>query len=393
VATNSPGSVQSNTVTVTVTNTAVAPTITTQPSDVTVCAGSNATFSVAANGTASLHRQWRRNGVDLTGENGTSYTLQNAQLSNNGETFSVVVSNTAGSVTSNNAILTVTSCSTYTVGGTVSGLTGTGLVLQNNGGDNLAISSNGAFTFATPLANGTGYAVTVLTQPSGQNCIITNGSGTISGANVTNVAVACGGSNTVTDIDGNVYNTVTIGTQVWMKENLKVTKYRNGDAIGTTIPATLDISGEASPKYQWAYDGNESNVATYGRLYTWYAATDSRGLCPTGWHLPTDAEWTTLTDYLGGASVAGGKMKEAGTAHWNSPNTGADNSSGFTALPGGYRNFWGTFSSIGGVGNWWSATLFDATNAWGLWLDYTYADAFRFGYYDYYGFSVRCVRD
>ena len=124
---------------------------------------------------------------------------------------------------------------------------------------------------------------------------------------------------TVTDIDGNVYNTVTIGTQVWMKENLKVTKYRNGDAIGITTPATLDIWGETSPRYQWAYDGNESNVATYGRLYTWYAVTDSRGVCPTGWHVPTDSEWTTLTDYLGGESVAGGKMKEAGTTHWNSP--------------------------------------------------------------------------
>lgn len=88
----------------------------------------------------------------------------------------------------------------------------------------------------------------------------------------------------VTDIDGNVYHTVTIGTQVWMVENLKVTKYRNGDLIGTTTPATLDISGEAEPKYQWVYDGKESNVSTYGRLYTWYAITDNRNVCPKGWH-------------------------------------------------------------------------------------------------------------
>src|SRR5688500_14669040 len=118
---------------------------------------------------------------------------------------------------------------------------------------------------------------------------------------------------TVTDIEGNVYHTVTIGTQVWMAENLKTTKYRNGDLIGTTIPATLDISSESAPKYQWAYNGEESIVATYGRLYTWYAVTDSRNVCPTGWHVPSDAEWTTLTTYLGGESVAGDKLKENGT--------------------------------------------------------------------------------
>ena len=126
--------------------------------------------------------------------------------------------------------------------------------------------------------------------------------GNISASSSDNITLYTVGS-TVTDIDNNVYNTVIIGTQIWLKENLKVTKYRNSDTITTT----------------WAYNGNESNVSTYGRLYDWYAATDSRGLCPTGWHLPTDAEWTTLTDYLEGLSVAGGKLKEAGTTHWNSP--------------------------------------------------------------------------
>jgi len=138
----------------------------------------------------------------------------------------------------------------------------------------------------------------------------------------------------VTDIDGNVYQTVSIGTQVWMKENLKVTRYRNGDIITPTNPATLDISGESAPKYQWAYNGDEGNVAVYGRLYTWYAATDLRNVCPSGWHLPTDTEWTTLTTFLGGFKVAGGKLKETGSAHWQSPSTGATNQSGFTALPG-----------------------------------------------------------
>ena len=203
-----------------------------------------------------------------------------------------------------------------------------------------------------------------------------------------------GGGTTVTDIDGNVYNTVTIGTKVWLKENLKVTKYRNGESIGTTTPATLDISSETAPKYQWAYGGEEDIAAVYGRLYTWYAATDSRGICPTGWHLPTDAEWTMLTDYLGGAAVAGGKMKEAGEAHWITPNTGADNSSGFTALPGGYRYFDGTFDYGGYGGYWWSATTeLSATNAWIRFLSYSSTSAHRPNGNKNYGNSMRCVRD
>src|SRR5664279_2839934 len=121
--------------------------------------------------------------------------------------------------------------------------------------------------------------------------------------------------NLIENIDGNVYTSVNIGTQVWMVGNLKTTKYSNGELIGTTTPATLDISLETTPKYQWAYDGNESDVSIYGRLYTWYAVTDSRNICPTGWHVPTDAEWTTLNTYLGDDSVAGGKLKETGITH------------------------------------------------------------------------------
>jgi uncharacterized protein (TIGR02145 family) len=198
------------------------------------------------------------------------------------------------------------------------------------------------------------------------------------------------GGATVTDIDGNVYNTVTIGTQVWMKENLKVTKYRNGDAIGTT---TGGIPNDSSSKYQWAYDGNESNATIYGRLYTGYAATDTRGICPTGWHVPTDAEWTTLIDYLGGSGVAGGKMKEAGTTHWNSPNTGADNSSGFTGLPGGTRFNDGTFYYMGYLGYWWSATDYDATRTWTSGLYSPNSAVNRDPIDKDRGFSVRCVGD
>ena len=195
---------------------------------------------------------------------------------------------------------------------------------------------------------------------------------------------------TVTDIDGNVYHTVTIGTQVWMVENLKTTKYRNGDLIGTSIPATLDLSSESSPKYQWAYNEEVSKVATYGRLYTWYAATDSRNVCPTGWHVPSEAEWTTLITYLG--SVAGGKLKEKGTVHWLSPNNGANNESGFTGLPGGLRQKDGTFGGLTNLGTWWSSSEY-MPNAWSLSLYWTNENAIGLQFEKFWGFSVRCVRD
>jgi len=197
---------------------------------------------------------------------------------------------------------------------------------------------------------------------------------------------------TVKDNDSNVYKTVTIGTQVWMAENLKTTKYRNGDLIGTTTPATLDISGETTPKYQWTYDGNESNVATYGRLYTWYAVTDNRNVCPAGWHVPSDAEWTTLITFLGGIRVAGGKLKETGTTHWQSPNIGATNESGFTALPSGGREANGTFGGVGDDGLWWSSSETSATIAYNRYMDYLGFVSSSLGSKQD-GFSVRCLRD
>ena len=205
----------------------------------------------------------------------------------------------------------------------------------------------------------------------------------------------------VTDIDDNVYHTISIGNQVWMIENLKTTKYRNGDLIGTTTPATLYLSEGSYSKYQWAYAGNESNVATYGRLYTWYAATDSRNVCPTGWHVPTDAEWTTLTTFLGGENIAGGKLKETGTNHWPTPNNIATNSSGFTALPGGLRYYDGTFLSIGSTldsrGSWWSSSEWISTwstgDAWYICVYHNNLGNVRGHYTKSGGFSVRCIKD
>ena len=197
----------------------------------------------------------------------------------------------------------------------------------------------------------------------------------------------------VTDIDGNVYQTIKIGTQLWMRENLKVTRYLNGEVIGTSTPATLDISGESAPKYQWAYNGDEENVAVYGRLYTWFAVTDSRNVCPAGWHIPTDSEWTTLTTYLGGFKIAGGKLKETGALHWRSPNTAATNETGFTALPASYRSINGEFSHFGIYGGWWSSS---ELNPFMAWTRYMTAIAKYTGVYPYgksLGFSVRCLKN
>jgi uncharacterized protein (TIGR02145 family) len=198
------------------------------------------------------------------------------------------------------------------------------------------------------------------------------------------------------DGDNINYPVVEIGSQVWMALNLRTTKYRNGDVIGTTIPKTLNITAETSPKYEWVYYGYEIQIdtASYGRLYTWHAATDSRSLCPTGWHLPLQTEWNTLFTTLGGASVAGGKIKETGLTHWASPNTGATNESGFTVLPNGSRAPAGSCANYTKFSYLWSATEKDNNYAW-------YSAASYDSGYSYsdintgknVGLGIRCVKD
>ncbi len=198
---------------------------------------------------------------------------------------------------------------------------------------------------------------------------------------------------TVTDIDGNIYHTIKIGDQWWMMENLKVTHYRNGDPIPNVpdYPAWMGLTTGAYCEY----NNDINNVAAYGRLYNWYTVGDSRNIAPAGWHVPSDAEWQTLVDYLGGEAVAGGKMKEAGTAHWNSPNTGATNESGFTALPGGYRfGDGGDYSDMGYNVFFWSTTERDGyLLVWTLDLNYSSSGAGRGGHTKPGGLTVRCVKD
>ncbi|MFA5434038.1 MAG: fibrobacter succinogenes major paralogous domain-containing protein [Candidatus Paceibacterota bacterium] len=196
---------------------------------------------------------------------------------------------------------------------------------------------------------------------------------------------------TVTDIDGNVYHTVTIGTQVWMVENLKTTKYRDG----TSIPNVTDNTAwsNLTTGAYCDYNNTPSNSSTYGRLYNWYVATNAHNIAPTGWHVPTDADWSTLTTYLGFEFVVGGKLKEIGTTHWQSPNEGATNEAGFTALPGGHRHSNGAFDDIGYYGTWWSATDVSASDAWLRYMYYDYSIVTRDYNSKEVGLSVRCVRD
>jgi uncharacterized protein (TIGR02145 family) len=197
---------------------------------------------------------------------------------------------------------------------------------------------------------------------------------------------------TMTDQDGNVYETVTIGTQTWMAENLRTTKYNDGSSI-TNVTSASEWEGLTTGAY-CNYNNTSSNdtIATFGRLYNWYAVNTGK-LAPAGWHVPTDAEWTTCTTYLGGTSGAGGKLKETGTTHWISPNTGATNETGFTALPGGSRNYDGTFVNIGIYGTWWSATEYNTYYAWFRYVGYGSSIVGRNSIRQEVGFSVRCVRD
>jgi len=202
--------------------------------------------------------------------------------------------------------------------------------------------------------------------------------------------------------DGNVYQTIMIGNQEWMAENLKY------------LPSVVDPgTGSNTTAYYYVYDYNgtdvtaakaTSNYSTYGVLFNWPAAmagsasstanpSGVQGVCPTGWHLPSDAEWTELTDYLGGESVAGGKLKETVTTHWDSPNVGATNETGFTALPGGLRSDEDCFNDIGLCGYWWSSTERSTSEAWGRDLIYDSSNLGTNGGYKEPGFSIRCVKD
>ena len=189
---------------------------------------------------------------------------------------------------------------------------------------------------------------------------------------------------TVTDYDGNVYNTVIIGDQIWLKENLKSLHYNDGNEIPGAV----------------AYNNDDSLGAIYGLLYTWDAAMNgsnvpgTQGVCPCEWHLPTSAEWSELENFLGGSSVAGGKMKDTTAGFWQSPNTGADNSSGFTGLPAGeYDTNQGIFQLLNQYAVFWTSTSVSTTKANERYLSYNNASSTSFDWYKTLKYSIRCIKD
>ncbi len=258
-----------------------------------------------------------------------------------------------------------------------------------------ATSYNLYYKAGTTVDMTSGTKLTGVTSPKQVTGLI-NGAQYAFAVSAVNAGGESGLSNVVTatpnivDIDGNIYHAVTIGTQVWMVENLKTTRYNDGSAIPLDTNSST-WGGLTTGAYCW-YNDSATYGSTYGALYNWYAVSTGK-LAPTGWHVPTDSEWTVLTTYLGGLSVAGGPLKEAGTAHWASPNTGATNSSGFSALPGGFRNFTGTFNYIGSNGYWWSSTANGASASWTRGMSCNDAVAYSFNYNNVSGVSVRCVRD
>jgi uncharacterized protein (TIGR02145 family) len=197
---------------------------------------------------------------------------------------------------------------------------------------------------------------------------------------------------TVTDVEGNVYNTTVIGTQVWMTQNLKTTKYNDN----TTIPYVDDNaawSNLSTSAYCWYKNDANSFKDLYGALYNWLAVNTGK-LCPSGWHVPNEKEWTTLTDYLSGEDVAGGKLKEEGTDHWQIPNTKASNQFGFTALPGGYRTGLsvGSFRTARYYGWWWTSTE-DLYGARCRLITYDTNDLIKGAGVINNGYSVRCLKN
>ena len=198
----------------------------------------------------------------------------------------------------------------------------------------------------------------------------------------------------IEDVDGNFYNTVKIGTQVWMAENLRTTKYSNGD----TIPYGIDFNAwtnASTPFYCWYDNDSMSYAKLHGALYNFFTVADSnnRNVCPVGWHVPDTTEWNVLINNLGDVFISGGKMKESGTVHWSSPNDGATNESGFTGLPSGYRDPGGGYFEIGDKIHFWPRTEANALNGYTRHLFYDNSHFDLNNEQKQFGFAVRCLKD
>ena len=196
---------------------------------------------------------------------------------------------------------------------------------------------------------------------------------------------------TISDIDGNIYHSITIGAQEWLIENLRTTKYSDGTAI-PNLTVEADWVADSIGAYCW-YNNDIANKSDYGALYNWYAVSKANGLAPYGWRVSNNIDWNTLISFLGGDAVAGGKLKEIGLSHWVAPNTGATDSYGFRILPGGFRSPVGFFNSMGTIASLWSSDQYNATKAWAYDLASSAAWIDSSSQTKSAGFTVRCVRD
>ena len=247
---------------------------------------------------------------------------------------------------------------------------------------NLFISTNGGNTWQGPLKQVQGQVgPNIKTGTNSITLFVLNEFNELRGDNI----------RFKVDASTNNLNTIKIGNQTWTTKNLDVTTYQNGDAI----PQVQDAAAWRNlTTGAWCfYENKTANGSIYGKLYNWYAVNDPRGLAPNGYHIPTDSEWTALTTYLGGLSVSGGKMKDAGLLYWLSPNTGATNSSGFTGLPGGYRFYTGFFNNVGAYGYWWSSSEYNTDYSWSRYLGNYIGYVASYFSYKQNGFSVRCIKD
>ena len=282
-----------------------------------------------------------------------------------------------------------------------------------NGGNNYTIT-NTSQLLSVPYALYSGNGILGVST-TGDSLLLGNGTSIIipgiSSSNIPVSSHSCGATNvhnpaknygTMTDQQGNVYKTIVIGTQEWMAENLKTSIYRNGEAI-TNVTDGNQWGGLTTGAWCY-YENNSQYECPYGKLYNWYAVADSRNVCPTGWHVSTDAEWNVLIGYLdpsynpssgSQSATAGGKMKSIGTQYWFDPNQDATNESGFSGLPGGTQFYFpiGLFANVGVSGDWWSSSEYLTSSAWLRTLNHTSGTANRYNFNKHNGFSVRCLRD
>jgi uncharacterized protein (TIGR02145 family) len=348
--------------------------------------------------------------MTITGlSSSTTYYVRAYAINNQGTSYGSQVSFTCSLVLSPPTVVTVTPVNVTTD----AALTGGNVTNEGN----VSVTERGVVYATTPnptiinskIMNGTGsgYYPCYLTGLSSNTtyyyrAYAINSQGTSYGDNLsftTQVFVPIIGNTfnpgltygSVMDIEGVVYKTIVIGTQTWMAENLQTSKLNDGTII-PNISSKVMWADFSSPACCWYENNVDSYRGNYGVLYNWFAV-NSGNLCPSGWHVPTDTEWTTLSTFLGDIGVAGGKMKEIGITHWAAPNTSATNSSGFTGVPGGIRDDTGAFYYLGYFAKWWSSTAFNTNEAWYRGLN---ADNGNLGKnYDnkLYGYSVRCIKN